>query len=157
MPLKPEKASDCVIYDGENGCISTEMCHSETSDLKTTEKKVRFSEELLEMAQEMSDSITAEITAGSRDQNVFDEKQTAQNQNVSAEDKEMADETLVRAQMKDLSEEEEKIKEESSDVSCLSISSGHVCESEEALQTPPVELNKSCCGMTTYDSHLQRI
>lgn len=152
VPLKPEKASGDVISDGENGRISTEM--PETSGLKTSEKKVRFSEELLEMAHESLDSVTAETTAGSQVHDGSDEKQTAQHQNISdclAEDKEMEDETLMGTEMK---EEEKKkvINEEFREASCLSISSGQgdVCISDEEVKTPPVELNKTCCGMMTF-------
>lgn len=128
--FRPENFSGDVISDRE------------TAGLKTMEKEVGFSDELLEMPQEISDS-------GSQPQNGSEEKQSDH----VVEDKEMAD--MKEEEMKRLSDVS-VINEESREAWCLSIRSGHedVCVADEPVQTPPLELNKTCCGMTSCDSRV---
>ncbi|XP_056624125.1 coiled-coil domain-containing protein 9B isoform X2 [Triplophysa dalaica] len=116
--FRPENFSGDVISD------------EETAGLKTTEKEVGFSDELLEMPQEISDS-------GSQPQNGSEERHVA-------EDKEMAD--MKGEEMKRLSDVS-VINEESREAWCLGSRSGHedVCVADKPVQTLPLELNKTCC------------
>ncbi|XP_051501851.1 coiled-coil domain-containing protein 9B isoform X2 [Myxocyprinus asiaticus] len=174
--FKTQKTIRVVTSDRteeENGRISTEIPHSETSCLKATEKKVRFLEELID-----EDNVTTETKASmlkthaqgmsgsTRENNKLMLTQNKDNSECVQEVK-TADMPLKGTEVRLNSPEQEicekKLPEvnpgtevtesEASEASCPRSSSGNgnVCVSVELGQNQPVEHTKNCSSRGNED------
>ncbi|XP_052009443.1 coiled-coil domain-containing protein 9B-like [Xyrauchen texanus] len=172
--FKTQKTISIVTSDwteDENGRISREMPHSETSCLKATEKKVRFLEEPIDddsVAMETKASMLkthAQGMSGSTRENI--KQMLTQNKDNSecVQEAKSADTPLKGTEVRLTSSEQEicekKLPEvnpgtevtenEASEASCPRSRSGNVCVSVEQGQNQPVEHTKNCSSRGNED------